>query len=130
MSLGAFATSLVMCYMNCGFSYAYAIGVQFLFSGAARSSMCWIPIVVSSFCWSLVMPARCSVLLCVVVGSVDSAVGVRAISMLSSSSCCSRLSAQKLDVSSMGEVNRPRWNLLQCNCLCHCGHCRGYVGRI
>ena len=67
------------------------------------------------------MPARCSVMLCVVGGSIDSGVGVRAIYMLSSSSCSCRLSAQQLGVSSMGEVEGLPWNLLLCGCLCLCG---------
>ena len=53
------------------------------------------------------IPARCSVMLCVVGGSVDSGVGVKVISMPNSSRCCSRLSAQQFGVSSIGEVNGP-----------------------
>ena len=72
---------LVMHWVNCMLSLAYAIGVQFLSSGAARFSMCCSPIAVSNFCWGVVMSATWSVMLCVVGGSADSEVGVRLISI-------------------------------------------------
>ena len=70
----------------------------------ALSSMCCIPITVNSFCWGIFMSGRCSVMLCVVGGSADSGVGVKAISMPSLSMCCSRLGAQQFGVSFLGEV--------------------------
>ena len=79
------------------------------------------PIAVSSFCWGAVKPAKWSVTLCVVGGSVDSGDGVRAISMPSSSRCCSRHSAQPFGVSSIEEISGPPLNLLQCDFWCFCG---------
>ena len=64
---------------------------HFLYSGAAGSSICCIPITVSNFCWFVVMPAKCSAMLCIFGESDDSGVGVKTISMPSSSRCCSRL---------------------------------------
>ena len=51
-------------------------------------------------------------MLCAIGGSADSGVGFKAISMPSSSSCCSRLSVL---------VSGPPWNLLQYGCWCLCG---------
>ena len=65
---------LVMHCVKCRFSCAYAIGVQFLSFGTARSSMCCIPISVNTFCWCVVMPAKYSVM-------CHSSVGGSAISM-------------------------------------------------
>ena len=75
----------MMSCVNCRLSCAYAIGIQFLTFGAARSSMCCISITVSIF-WSVVMPARFSVMLCVF-GGVHSGVSVSVISMPSCTGC-------------------------------------------
>ena len=80
-------------------------GVQILSSGAgdSRSSTCAIPISMSSLCWSVSMLLRWS--MSSGVRGMLSAVragGLRVISIPSSSWCCSRLSASKLGVSSVG----------------------------
>ena len=69
--------------------------VQFQSAVAARSSICCIPIAISKFRWGVVISATWSVMLCVVGGSADSGVCVRAIFMPSSCKCCSWLSAQQ-----------------------------------
>ena len=100
---------LVMCFMNCRFSCAYATGVQFLSSGAAKASIYWSLIAVSSFFRSIVMPAVWSFILYVFGRSTKCGGDGNEISMSHSSRCCSRLSAQIAS-------SRPPWNLLQCGC--------------
>ena len=75
--------------------------------------MCCSPIAITNICWAVVMPGRCSLMLCAFGGFADSGVGVKVISMPSSSRCCSRLSAQQFGVSSIGEVKGSPLNLLQ-----------------
>ena len=114
MSLGASNLAcLVLCCLNSSFSCANIIGVQFLSSVAAGSSMWYIPIAVRSFVgplWCLLdVPLCCVSVVCLLM----------VVLVWGLFPCQARYGdAQQLSMSSIGESSGLHWNLFQCGCWC------------
>ena len=55
---GLYVDGLMMSLVNCSLIYAYALGVQYLSAGDARSSLCAILISLSGLRWPFAMLSR------------------------------------------------------------------------
>ena len=102
----------MLCYVNCSvYCCAHDIGVQFLSSVAASSSMRCIPIAAGYFSPSIEMPTRYTASLCVFNGWTESSDGVEEVFMPSSSRCCSRRNFLGCELRSALET-APMWLLV------------------